>query len=59
MKKALLFIAAAVVGLSLPLMAQAAAGDLDPSFGSGGTVLTDFGNASGDAGRAVAIEPDG
>jgi uncharacterized delta-60 repeat protein len=58
MKKSLLFMAA-TVGLSLPLFAQAAAGSLDPSFGSGGTVLTDFGNSNGDAGRAVAIAPGG
>ncbi len=38
--------------------AQAAAGDLDPTFGTGGQVTTDFGN-SFDYGRAVAIQSDG
>jgi uncharacterized delta-60 repeat protein len=38
--------------------AQAAAGDLDPSFGSGGLVTTDFGSR-GDFGLAVALQSDG
>src|SRR4029450_652062 len=38
--------------------AQAAPGDLDPSFGSGGLVTTDFGGRS-DFGLGVAIQPDG
>jgi uncharacterized delta-60 repeat protein len=58
MKTPLLLIAVAL-GLAFPLLARAAAGDLDLSFGSGGSVLTDFGKASGDGGRAVAIESDG
>ena len=39
-------------------MAQAADGDLDPTFGNGGMVLTDI-NRSTDIGNAVAIQPDG
>jgi hypothetical protein len=31
--------------------------DLDPSFGSGGTVTTDFG--ASEAGEAMALMPDG
>ena len=59
MKKFLLIVVAASLGLSLPFLAQAAAGDLDPSFGSGGTVLTDFGASSEDNARSIAVEPGG
>jgi uncharacterized delta-60 repeat protein len=38
--------------------AQAAPGDLDPSFGSGGRVTTDF-DGRGDFSLAVALQPDG
>jgi uncharacterized delta-60 repeat protein len=44
--------AAVLVGV-----AGAAAGDLDPSFGSGGKVFTDFGLADGAYG--VVVQPDG
>jgi uncharacterized delta-60 repeat protein len=43
---------------ALSASAQAAAGDLDPSFGSGGLVTTDF-DGRGDFGLAVAVQPDG
>jgi hypothetical protein len=39
-------------------MAQAAGGDLDPTFGTGGQVTTDF-NRSTDIANAVALQPDG
>ena len=39
-------------------MAQAADGDLDPLFGSGGMVMTDFAHST-DIGTAVAIQRDG
>ena len=39
-------------------MAQAADGDLDPTFGTGGQVMTDF-NRSTDIAFAVALQPDG
>src|SRR6266581_953502 len=39
-------------------MAQAAGGDLDPTFGNGGQVTTDF-NHSTDIANAVALQPDG
>ena len=39
-------------------MAEAADGDLDPLFGSGGTVMTDI-NRSTDLAEAVAIQADG
>jgi uncharacterized delta-60 repeat protein len=39
------------------LVAMAAAGDLDPTFGTGGKVTTDFGGA--DAAFAVALQSDG
>ena len=58
MKKLSVLIAAAF-GLALPLYAQAAAGDLDPSFGSGGKVRTDFSGSSEDHARSVAVAPGG
>jgi uncharacterized delta-60 repeat protein len=39
-------------------LAQAAAGDLDPTFGSGGTLMTDI-NRSTDLAQAVALQADG
>jgi len=39
-------------------MVQAAAGDLDPTFGTGGTLMTDL-NRSTDLANAVAIQSDG
>src|SRR5438876_3825716 len=39
-------------------MAQAAGGDLDPTFGTGGQVTTDF-SRSTDIANAVALQPDG
>ncbi len=41
-----------------PQVAQAAAGDLDPTFGIGGMVTTDL-NHSTDIANAVAVQPDG
>jgi uncharacterized delta-60 repeat protein len=41
-----------------PQMAQAAAGDLDPTFGIGGKVTTDLGR-SVDSANAVAVQADG
>ena len=40
-----------------PAVALAAPGDLDPSFGTGGTVITSFGGS--DVASAVVIQPDG
>ncbi|MET0644995.1 MAG: Calx-beta domain-containing protein [Pyrinomonadaceae bacterium] len=37
--------------------ASAAAGDLDPTFGEGGRVMTDFGGP--ESANAVAVQPDG
>lgn len=39
-------------------LAHAAAGDLDPTFGTGGTVMTDI-NHSTDLANAVAVQSDG
>jgi uncharacterized delta-60 repeat protein len=39
-------------------MAQATGGDLDPTFGTGGMVMTDL-NHSTDIANAVAVQPDG
>ena len=44
------------LGFSAP--AQAAPGDLDPSFGTAGKVITDVGNKK-NAANSVAIQPDG
>ena len=41
-----------------PQVAQAAAGDLDPTFGVGGTLMTDI-NRSTDIANAVAVQADG
>jgi len=54
-------LAVAAVTLSCiisPQVAQAAAGDLDPTFGTGGMLMTDI-NRSTDIGNAVAIQADG
>ncbi|MDE2180609.1 MAG: hypothetical protein KGJ40_07160, partial [candidate division NC10 bacterium] len=39
--------------------AQAADGDLDPTFGAGGTVTTDFSSSSSDWAFALILQPDG
>ena len=41
-----------------PQLAQAADGDLDPTFGTGGMVMTDL-NRSTDIANAVAVQADG
>jgi uncharacterized delta-60 repeat protein/uncharacterized repeat protein (TIGR01451 family) len=46
-----------LAAVTLVAVAGAAAGDLDPTFGSEGIVLTDFGGE--DAGAGVAVQPDG
>jgi uncharacterized delta-60 repeat protein len=50
-------LALALVATALPGSAIAAPGALDPSFGSGGEVTTDFGGS--DSAQAVAIQSDG
>lgn len=48
-----------VFGSSIhPIRVEAAAGDLDPTFGTGGRVTTDFAGNTAE-GRGVAIQPDG
>ena len=42
-----------------PLLVQAAAGDLDTSFGVGGRVVTDVSGYTGESGQDVALQPDG
>jgi uncharacterized delta-60 repeat protein len=42
-----------------PLLVQAAAGDLDSSFGVGGRVVTDVSGYTGESGQDVAFQPDG
>jgi uncharacterized delta-60 repeat protein len=57
-----LFIPVTVLALMLSphtrIALHAAAGDLDPTFGTGGIVTTDFGNTPDD-GQEVAVQPDG
>ena len=53
---AIILAALLLPGISLTRV-QAAAGDLDPSFGSGGKVLSNF--VGLDEGRDTAIQPDG
>jgi uncharacterized delta-60 repeat protein len=43
---------------TLPIRVEAAAGELDPSFGNGGKVTTDISDGSDDA-RAIALQADG
>ncbi len=50
-------LASLLIGLSVPADVQAAPGDLDPTFGSGGTVITDSGGF--DAATALVLQPDG
>jgi hypothetical protein len=48
--------------LLTPLPASAQAGSLDPTFGNGGIVTTDFGDQSNSnkaTANAVIIQPDG
>src|SRR5436190_3170372 len=53
-----LIVAVLVCAFALPAAASATPGDLDPTFGTGGVVTTDFGGR-GDAALAVAVQPDG
>jgi uncharacterized delta-60 repeat protein len=43
----------------VPTLAQAAEGDLDPSFGSGGKVTTPFADGHDERANAIAVQPDG
>ena len=53
-----ILVAAFLLCVSMTLQTSAAPGDLDPSFGSGGKVVTSIGN--GDEGAtAAAIQSDG
>ncbi len=54
----LFFLTIFLLCFSLPRTASAAAGDLDPTFGNGGKVITDFNGGSGRA-SALVIQPDG
>src|SRR3954469_23987160 len=53
-----LFAATASMFLGSGLIALAADGDLDPSFGTGGKVITDFNNSTEWLSR-IALQPDG
>ena len=58
MRRALCLALVLSVAIAVTGLGQAAPGDLDPSFGSGGFVTTDFGGR-GDAALGVAIQADG
>jgi uncharacterized delta-60 repeat protein len=45
--------------LDFALVRYTSAGALDPSFGSGGKVTTNFGSGTRDLARAIALQPDG
>lgn len=51
-------VGAAVLSIALAPPAYAAAGDLDPAFGVGGKVTTDF-TRKGDSANSLAIQADG
>ena len=48
----------AAVGLTANLTVLARNGDLDPAFGSGGKIITDFAGGS-DYGRSLVVQADG
>lgn len=52
-------LAALPMTLSVPHGVQAAAGDLDPTFGGRGRVVTNFGDDSNDWAYALVLQPDG
>ena len=56
--RGLVFFVAMLLFLASWRMAQAADGDLDPTFGTGGKVVTDFTNSTDWLSR-VAVQPDG
>jgi uncharacterized delta-60 repeat protein len=57
-RSAAALVAALLVGLVVPAAAQAAPGDLDPTFSGDGMQTTDFGGGADDA-AAVALAPYG
>ena len=57
MKVILLTLLTVIFGLLSPALVHAAAGDLDPSFGSNGIVVTEFGGL--DTARDAVLQPDG
>jgi uncharacterized delta-60 repeat protein len=48
-----------IITLSLALLGEGAPGDLDPTFGVGGKVTTDFFGGLNDLARALVLQPDG
>ena len=56
--KRILFVFVLILTISFSLTAQAAPGDLDPSFGNGGKVITDI-NGLSNVARSIAIQSDG
>jgi len=57
MKVILLTLLTGMFGLLSPALVHAAAGDLDPSFGANGIVVTEFG--AYDTARDAVLQPDG
>ena len=58
-RRSTLLACAGLAAVVLTAPAGAVPGDLDPTFGTGGKVLTDIGSGSFDEGNAVTIQQDG
>src|SRR6266571_162320 len=59
LRRAAIGFVALSLGLGFASPSTAGPGALDPSFGSGGIVVTDFNGSIDDAAFAVAVQPDG
>ncbi len=59
LRRAAIGFVALSLGLGFTSPSTAGPGALDPSFGSGGIVVTDFNGSIDDAAFAVAVQPDG
>src|SRR6266571_3983905 len=59
LRRAAIWFVALSLGLGFTSPVTAGPGALDPSFGSGGIVVTDFNGSIDDAAFAVAVQPDG
>ena len=59
LRRAAIWFVALSLGLGFASPGSAGPGALDPSFGSGGIVVTDFNGSIDDAAFAIAVQPDG
>ncbi len=58
-KVAVGLVSASILSIASPYPVSSAPGDLDPSFGGGDLVITDFGSQSKSRAAAVALQPNG